>query len=182
MLAAAGIVLGLVLGFAGGGKVAGIRTITLRWEYALLVLFAVQAFARGVLPLETRPLAVAVWAVCSLLLLVALVLQVRDGHGLALAATGIAMNLLVILLNAGMPVVPREWQGEAAATAVKASGGFYHLADSRTALPVLADILPSGVGLASIGDLLLALGVAILIASHMLETVAQIRCVEVSSS
>jgi len=182
VLAAAGILLGLVLGLAGGGRLAGLTTISLRWEYALLALFAVQALARGVLPVFIGPLAIALWAACSLALLFAVVLQLRRGRGLALAASGVAMNLLVILVNSGMPVVPREWEMNAAARAAHASGGFYHIADVRTVFPALADTLPSGVGLASLGDLLLALGIATLVASHMIDSVAEAHLRGVSST
>lgn len=166
MLAAVAIGLGLVLGLASGGRFSNLRYGVLRWQTPILLLFLVQGVARGAAAPMLGRFAVAIWAACSTALFVLLILQ-SSQPGLAVAGLGIGLNTLVVLANSGMPVGVSGGLVPLAAEAVKVSGGFYHIADERTSLVLLADILPAGSGVASIGDVLLAVGVAAFLVSVM---------------
>ena len=99
----------------------------------------------------------------------------RSLVGMGVAATGVGFNLLVILLNGGMPVMlGPALDSSAVRIAVTASGGFYTLADARTQLAVLGDVLPTPLGLASVGDVLLVVGVASLLIAGMTRARLQI--------
>ena len=161
MLALAAIATGLFLVGVLGGSIGEFRDTRLRGEAAILVLFLAQALARGSAD-RGGSLGLIIWAGCSVALLLLILFQVQV-PGLGLAALGIGLNALVVLLNSGMPVVPPPGSEGQVARAVAASAGFYHVADARTVLPLLADVLPAGAGIASIGDILLALGVCIFI-------------------
>ena len=131
------------------------------------MLFVLQALFRGPLIGRLGELGVALWAACSIGLLLVLSLNLR-AYGVSIAALGIGLNLLVVLINGGMPVVPvGPSKLRDVAAAVGGSGGFYVLADQRTMLAVLGDVLPAGNGLASIGDVLLVLGVAVFLIRAM---------------
>jgi len=169
MLAILAVSLGFICGVAAGGSPRTLGTARLRGETAVLALFALQALFRGPLIGHLGELGVALWAGCSIGLLMVLRINLR-AYGVAVAALGIGLNLLVVLLNGGMPVVPAGPSDLRAVTAaVAGSGGFYVLADQRTMLTVLGDVLPAGGGMASIGDLLLVLGVAIFMIRVMVE-------------
>lgn len=167
MLAIVALVLGISLGLASGGSFAHMRDLKIRGESWILALFAIQALARGVLLPSLGSFGIAIWATCTLVLLV-LVSREFARPGMAVAALGMGLNALVILLNGGMPVVqPPMFTAEETLAAIAESSGFYVLADERTLLPVLGDVLPAANGLASIGDVLLAVGIAVLITYSM---------------
>lgn len=157
MLAAVAIILGLALSFAAGGSMRRLASVQVEGEWLMLTLFLVQAVARQMAG-DFGSLGLLVWAACSVALLLLLIRQVRL-RGLGLAALGVGLNALVVLLNSGMPVVVSAGSLAEARAAVASSAGFYNLADARTLLPLLGDVLPVGTGLASLGDLLLAAGV-----------------------
>lgn len=106
------------------------------------------------------------------LVLVALLLNLRTA-GLPLAAAGVGLNLVCILANGGYMPTPR-WAAEAAGIAgeyVPLAGGpagasvyAYSIMYSRPKLAFLGDVLVLPMGrfaaALSIGDVLLALGVA----------------------
>ena len=161
MLALVAIAMGLLLVGLLGGSYRVLGDTRVRGELMILALFLVQAVARGAAG-RAGSLGLIIWAGCSVALLLLMVVQIRVS-GFALAALGIGLNAFVVLLNSGMPVVPPPGSVGQVAAAVSASAGFYHVADARTLLPVLGDVLPAGSGIASIGDVLLALGVCVFI-------------------
>jgi len=170
MLALVGILAGLLLGRLSGGRFTGLSHVKLRFEWVLLAAFIAQAVLRGRLAnTVTSGMGLLVWASASLVLIGVLWLQ-HEIPGLLIAAVGVAMNLLVVLLNQGMPVsLPL---GEVATRVGGASAGFYHLAGPNTYARVLGDALPLYLGgsvyILSIGDVLLCLGVIVLIVNSML--------------
>ena len=169
MLAVLAVGLGLACGIAAGGSPRNLGTARLRGETAILALFVLQALFRGPLIARLGELGVALWAACSVGLLAVLLVNVR-AYGVSVAALGIGLNLLVVLLNGGMPVVPASPSDlRDVVAAVRESGGFYVLADQRTMLAVLGDVLPAGGGMASVGDVLLVLGVAVFMIRVMVE-------------
>ncbi len=171
MLALVAIATGLLLVGLLGGSLRALGEARVRGELMILALFLVQAVARGSAG-RVGSLGLIIWAGCSVALLLLMVVQIRV-PGLALAALGIGLNALVVLLNSGMPVVPPPGSEGQVAAAVSASAGFYHVADARTVLPVLGDVLPAGAGIASIGDVLLALGVCIFIVDRGTQSIVR---------
>ncbi len=169
MLALAAVGLGIVLGVAAGGSIRAIRGIRMRGDAVILLLFVAQALVRGPLFEQFGEFAIVLWGACSLVLLV---LMVANGRvvGTSIIGAGIAANLLVVQLNRGMPVVPPPGLSDADLHAsIDRAQGFYLAADARTFVPALGDVLPTGNGMASLGDLLLVLGVMLIITSHMCE-------------
>lgn len=160
-----------------GGDPRALRHLGLRGEGVILLLFAVQALARGRL---LSPLSVSLgwnpvfpWLVVTAALM-AMVLWNLQQKGMPLVLAGLGANFLVVALNGGMPV-------SRIATASLLDGRlnqlmrFYELAESRTLVPYLGDVISAptfasgarGI-LISAGDLLLLVGVSVLILSVML--------------
>ena len=167
LLAIAVLTLSAVL--ARGGSFRRLASLRIQHEGVLLVLFVLQAIARGRLlwPLATRlkwsP--VAPWLFVSFALLVVL-LRNRRVVGMPLAAIGVALNMLVVALNGSMPVAVRT--ASDATTVALAADPFYSLAADRTALLGDALMTPTygEIGspfLASAGDILLVLGAVIVV-------------------
>ncbi len=144
----------------------------MRHESAVLVLFLIQAVARGrMIGTSATPWAFAVWAVCCVALLLLLAPSWRR-QGVWVLLIGMALNLAVVLANGGMPL---EVPGSTSAipkSAIASTGGFYLLAGQGTVLASLGDALLVGTRgyrlLLSAGDVLLAIGVSTLIVDAML--------------
>jgi hypothetical protein len=154
--------LGLALGLAIGGRIANLGYARLKFDWAILVLFLVQALARGRIPgLGGLGIAGAsLWVLASVGLAGLLLVNWRM-PGLAVAAAGILMNVDVVLLNRSMPVT--LVRASVAIPAEIGQPGFYRLADMATLLPWLGDVMPlgrQGAGiLLSAGDVALVVGV-----------------------
>lgn len=168
MLAAAAIAMGLALGLLSGGRLLNLKTAVIPHEGFVLILFLAQAAARSSLGARLGLAALLFWGASSLVLFV-ICLRAADLPGFGVVAAGIGCNAVVILLNGYMPVVPPANLSAAATDAVQLSAGFYKIADSSTLLPKLGDVLPAAIGLASLGDLLLAVGVCVFVAHWMQE-------------
>lgn len=173
VLALVAIPLGLLLGALAGGSVRRLASVRLRYELLVLVAFVVQGVLRGRLA-ATSPSAwgLVVWAIVSLVLAVLLLAQARS-VGLSLLAAGTMLNLLVVLLNQGMPVaMPAD---QVAGRIVAGSAGFYQLAHQGTIAVWLADVMPVRLGSSlfavSAGDVLLCVGAALFIVGVMLRGV-----------
>lgn len=162
--------LAVVLGLACGGSLRRLQNTRLDHEWLLVSLFILQALIRGPLMSALGDFGVPLWAACSLALLLA-ILSGIDRPGLALVALGMAMNLLVVLLNGAMPASagPSASTAEMQAALLRSSG-FYVIADARTLLPFLGDVLPIAGGLASLGDVMLAVGAGVFVVSEMVAT------------
>lgn len=168
MLAAVSIFVGILLGYGCGGSLKSLARLDVDGEWAILALFVVQGLARGPLLPVLGDFGVAVWGSCSLVLLFMLLRRIGL-PGIPVAAAGIGANLLVVLANGAMPVAaPATYSPESVRASVVGSNGFYRLADERTILPLLGDVLPAAGGLASIGDVLLCVGVAVFLAQSMM--------------
>lgn len=161
MLAASAIVLGVLEGLAISGGVGFVGSLKMRFPSALLMLFILQGVARGRLAgfHHTSAYSVLAWVVCSLVLLFILTIQ-RNSVGMALAAAGLAINVLTVLGNGFMPV-------EARSTAV-VNTSFYAPVNSGVVFRVAGDCLPFAAGpyhlLLSVGDVLLVVGVVVYMA------------------
>ncbi len=176
MLAAAGIALGFVLAYAAGGSLGRVPELDARVWASLVVLSVVQGLARGRLfGVAATPVGLVAWGVASLVVCVAVSTYAsRRGfgapgmRGLTLVVFGTLLNVLVVLLNQGMPVTGVD----GAARQIGASGGFYVHLNEGTFLPSLGDVLVLDVGakeaLLSVGDVVLLVGVATVIVELML--------------
>ena len=176
MPALAAVLIGILLGYAAGGRLGGLSKLKLRFEWLVLVLFVVQATARGRLLGMVGPsqLSLAVWVLASSLLILAMAANWRI-PGMALGATGVLMNVDVVLLNAGMPVLLGEsaktGSFAAAAEFAHGTGSFYRVAQQADALKWLGDAMPITMGrslvLVSPGDIVLVVAVAVVIVHGM---------------
>lgn len=170
MLAAVAVGLGVLLGFGAGGRLGGLETTSLRFQRAMIVLFLVQAAARGRLlgPFCETPFAVWTWVVTSVAFLAVLAFSWRQ-PGIAVAGFGILLNLDIVLTNAGMPV-DTGW--DTTPEAARIVSVFYHAANSGSLMGALGDVLRLQVAgstyMLSVGDVLTAVGVLVFIVSRML--------------
>jgi hypothetical protein len=172
MIALVAIGLGLFAGFAAGGTLGGLSNLRLRGEMAIISVFAVQGIARGrIVGTSASDWAMALWVAVSILLVGLLVLNARQ-PGALLAAAGMLLNLDVVLVNGAMPVVPGADAHVGAAVVLTSSGGFYRLASAGVLGLWAADVLNLSVlgqrYALSVGDLMLAVGVAVIIANAMI--------------
>lgn len=144
------VALGFVVGLIAGGDPRRLTRIRVRGLPILL-----GAGALRVLGFVT-PLPVLAY-VGALLLIVAVAILNRHIPGAWLAALGIALNLLVIALNGGMPV---DLSAAHSVGVQVRDDGLHIPLSNATVLPLLADILPAAVfrNVYSLGDVLLAAG------------------------
>ena len=168
---ALGVFLGLVLGFLAGGKLDNLLNIRVRWLPVLLAAAGVRFGLDAALAAGDIPDGLRLWLVLVTYLLLVLVLVAnRSLPGLTAAALGTAANGIAIVANGGwMPV----WRPSVVAAGLNPDG--FHSNFHRLIVgPVdasffahggpLVDIIPIPVpviqSVASIGDLLLAAGLA----------------------
>lgn len=151
--------LGLVL----GGSLRRLSETSIRGEWALILLFLLQGVVRGRVPLarELDSWSLPVWALSGVALL-ALLYWNRRLPGFMLMSLGLALNLMVVLANAGMPV-GIDSGASGAATEAPVASGFYFASSGEIPLSFLGDVIPvpwwlGGPALASVGDVFLYLG------------------------
>jgi len=146
-----GVVAGIAAGIAFGGDWRRLSTFTLNL-WPLLVVGAGLRLLGYVVP--TSPLAVYFIG----LLCVAVVAAANWRlPGAALISVGTFSNVLVVLLNGGMPV---DMTVARAIDALPPQNGFHIELGPGTTFPFLADIIPVGIarGMYSVGDFLIAFG------------------------
>jgi hypothetical protein len=171
MLAIFALALGMGLGLASGGAISGLSELRLKGELAIISAFVIQGIARGrIVGGAATAWAMAAWVAASVALIGLLMLNARQ-PGVLLAAAGTLLNLNVVLANGAMPVVPAAGIRLQAAHVSAVSGGFYGLADAGTVGVWAADVINLGVlgqrYVLSVGDVLLVVGVAVLVARTM---------------
>jgi len=146
-----GVVAGIAAGIAFGGDWRRLSTFTLHLWPLLVVGAALRLFGYVV---PTSPLAVYfIGLVCIA------VVAARNWRlpGAALISVGTFSNVVVVLLNSGMPY------DVAVATAINGlppENGLHIALGPGTIFPFLADIIPVGIvsGMYSVGDVLIAFG------------------------
>jgi hypothetical protein len=164
------VVVGIVVGYALGGRLERIGSVGVRWPWLAFAALAVQVVL--FLPRvgdALGPAAPAVYVASSLAVLVVILANVRI-PGVALIAAGAASNLAAILANGGsMPASP-----DALASLGWTDGAGYSNSVVRpdAVLAPLTDVfaLPAWLPLAnvfSVGDVLIAVGLAVAIAWAM---------------
>lgn len=174
MLLLYAIVAGALVGTVAGGRIAALADLRIRWLGIALAGLAFQ------LALFSEPVAERVGSAGPILYVVStavvfvVLLRNLDLPGLPVVAVGAALNLLAIVANGGyMPSDPAAWQALTGVASVP-TDDFSNsmLMGPGTALPWLADIfvLPRPVPLAnvfSLGDVVIAVGIAWCVASSM---------------
>ena len=174
------IVVSCVIGAARGGSLHNLSMLHLAAWPLVFVALAVQAFGAfaGLLGVPGASAFYVTGMVLSALLVTYFVYRNRTLPGMALVATGFLLNALVVAANGAMPVEP-----EAAERAGVSTVGLYRnvdskheIADENTLLRPLADIvavpmpgpLRYGSNVVSIGDIVLAAGIGVLVVNAML--------------
>jgi Family of unknown function (DUF5317) len=164
------VLIGLVLGFVLGGRLSGLATINFRWPWLAIGGFLVQLvlFSDAVRE-RAGDLGPPLYVASTVAVLIAVIRNVRI-PGMALVALGAASNLAAIVANGGyMPAS----EGAFAALGGGLNPGYTNSAIvPNPALEPLTDLfaLPSWLPFAnvfSIGDVLIALGVVIVIVAGM---------------
>lgn len=149
-----------------GGRLSNLADIRLRYWWLLVLGFLLQA-GTSFLPDDPSYEGLGIGLILgSYVLLLGAVLANRRRPGLWLSGLGILLNLTVIALNGGMPVLTESALVASGYTAIPSDlGGYKHVfLDETSRLPFLADVIPiriAGQGyVLSLGDVFLALGVA----------------------
>ena len=168
ILVAVILVLALGAGWLAGGAVGNLARLRLRGTRLIfaalglqVLLLAVDALGGPAAALG-RPL-----MAISLLAVVAFLLANRTLPAVPVILVGFAANALVIVLNGAMPVSPDALAAIGAAAEVGA--GKHELLDAATRLSWLADVIPLAPlrTVVSLGDLVLAAGVGLLVVGQM---------------
>lgn len=164
------VAFGVLLGFAFGGRLANLASIEFRWPWLAIAGFAVQvalfsSAVRDSIGAAGPPIYVASTGA----VLIAVLRNVRL-PGLALVAVGAASNLAAIVANGG--VMPTTPAAQAAAGVAIEQGFTNSVVVANPGLQPLTDIyaLPAWVPFAnvfSIGDVLIALGVVLVLVMGM---------------
>jgi uncharacterized protein DUF5317 len=163
------IPIGLLAGFALGGRIGTLTELRIRWAWLAIAGFALQV------ALFSEPLGAAVGAagpplyVLSNLAVLAAVLRNLAVPGIALVALGALCNLVAIIANGGsMPADPAAL----AAAGIDTSGQTNSVVTADPVLRPLTDIfaMPAWLPFSnvfSVGDVLIGVGVASTIALAM---------------
>jgi len=168
---ALGVFLGLALGFLAGGKLDNLLNVRLRWLPVLLAAAILRFGLDAALGAGDIPDALRLWLVLVIYFLLVVVLVAnRSQPGLTAAALGTAANGIAIVANGGwMPV----WRPSVVAAGLNPDAfhsNFHRLLEGPVDASFFAhggplvDIIPIPIpviqSVASIGDLLLAAGLA----------------------
>lgn len=183
----AGIALGLIAGLLAGGRITNLTEVRLRWMAVIFLAVVVRygteaALSRGIPAAETLriPLLVTAYAI----LLVGLWVNRRQ-PGLAIAFVGTLSNAVVIAVNGGhMPL----WEPSLAAAGLTTADviGPLHVlfpaaidASFLAHLGPLADVIPIPVpfvrNVASVGDVVISLGLGFFLFATVLRTPSEAR-------
>jgi hypothetical protein len=174
ILFAAVILLAFLLGYVFGGRMRRFEQLHLRWAWLAVAGLALQFVplpdgATGTdLVVRTAVLS------CSYLLLLAFAaLNIRLA-GVPLILVGLALNLLVIAPNGGMPVsreaLESSGQGDVLQELIDEGAAKHHLLTDDDVLTPLADVIPVGGPIkqvVSLGDVFVYAGVVWLIVAVM---------------
>ncbi|HLZ47683.1 MAG TPA: DUF5317 family protein [Candidatus Limnocylindria bacterium] len=148
---ASGVLLGLIAGLAVGRRWRPLATVEIRWLPVLIGSLVARALASFVGPIAFPLYVLALGGTVA-----SAAANVRL-TGAVLVAIGGGLNLLVVLLNQGMPV---DLGAVAAAAATMPTDRLHVVASEVTVLRPLADVIPVGIAHAvySVGDFVIALG------------------------
>lgn len=147
-----------------GGSLENLAQTRFGWIWVLIAALVIQ-IGTDILGYEglARPLAALLLAITYLGAAVFLALN-RSLPGMAIAASGMMLNAIVILANGAMPV--SLWAARVAGIDELGDLGVKHeVAGPDTALPFLADVIPipNALQIISFGDVVLGVGIAVLV-------------------
>jgi Family of unknown function (DUF5317) len=157
----------IVVGLLAGGRLRGLSGVRLRWPYLALVGIILQLLPIG-------GWAENVLVMISFALLCAFAIANIRQPGFVLVLIGLALNLLVISINQGMPV--SQWalvqsdQEDTLSYLIHHGGAKHHLASPDDDLRFLGDVIPIPAPVrqaASAGDLIMYAGAGWFIVSWM---------------
>ncbi len=164
------LIAGIVVGVATGGRVAALAEIRFRWAPLILVGFLAQIVLFSDVVAERVGDAGPILYMASTLVVVAAVLRNLDLPGLPLIVLGAACNMAAIISNGGyMPTT----EAAAATFGREAPSAYSNSAIvASPALELLVDRIPLPrwlpfANIISIGDVLLAIGVFVLLVAVM---------------
>lgn len=167
----------VVLGWGFGGRLATLGDLPVRHWPLLMAALLVQVVGALAVPagLPAEPVAVGSVLVSGALAVVFCVAN-RGAHGITLAGLGLLCNGLVICLNGAMPVSHHAADRAGMSWSTLRDDARHEPADARTLLRPLGDVvpvpLPGRPEVVSVGDLLVAAGVAQFVLSGMLRRAA----------
>jgi hypothetical protein len=148
-----------------GGKLSNISEIYARGWWLLLVGLGMQQLANYI-STDQRGLAVGLVLSSYVPLLLVMLLNQRL-PGMWIVGVGILMNLTVIALNNGMPVLPEAFELAGGNSGSLLLDAKHVILDSTSRLPFLADIIPMPGSVISLGDVLLAVGLGIFVEDQL---------------
>jgi hypothetical protein len=164
LLFVAAILLGLVFGLLTGGRLENVARLRFRWPWLLLGAVVVREIIL-LTPLGRSDGARFIYIAALIVILTWTIQHWQLVRGIWLASAGIALNLVVIIVNGErMPVAP-----DLAGSLLRHGGtiGQYTVMNGSTRLNLLGDwiaIYPVPEAY-SLGDVLIALGLAIVMFS-----------------
>jgi len=172
------LAMAMLLGWLAGGRISNLETARLRLDWllaaGLLLLGAMPSVGRD-LPAVGSRLTVAVWLLVALSGVAVCWLN-RTVPWLWLVAFGLLANATVVAVNWGMPVLLANVPAGllTRADAAVAASWLHQTVTSDTRALVLADVVPLTIGgitagMASVGDLVLAIGASAVLFSLMLD-------------
>jgi hypothetical protein len=161
------VVLSIALGYLVGGRLSGFERFRLRWWF---LAFAGLALQLAPVPQDL----VTASLIASYALLLLFVAANLRAPGVWLILVGLALNLLVIAPNGGMPVsrsaLAESGQADTLTELATGAGTKHHLQRSGDVLMPLADVIAIGSPVnqvASVGDVLVYAGLLWLIVGVM---------------
>ena len=156
---------GIVVGWVRGGRVRNLGTVALRSTWLIVVAVLAQTVL-GFTPLA-EPMALAL-LIASQIAVLAFAARNWLLPGALLVGAGALANGVVIAANGAMPV-SEEAMLRIARHPLEIASAKHRLMEPTDALPWLADVipLPALAQVVSVGDVLLAAGIGVLVATLM---------------
>jgi hypothetical protein len=164
---------GLLAGYALGGRLRNLETLDLRWPWLVIVALGVQLVIFSPLGRPLGEGAIVALHLASYALLIAFAAVNHRDLGILIAGVGIVLNVAVIAANGGyMPATARALQFAGHLTGAETHNNsalagegvrFLFLGDVMAVpgwVPVVANVF-------SVGDVLIAAGVAVMLAAAM---------------
>jgi hypothetical protein len=160
-LALVAVVVATLIGLAREGSLHALADTQFRVPFLLVVGFAVQLTLDVWDPAWLTDATALAALLLSNVLVAFFIFFNRGLPGMSLALLGLALNVVVMSANGGMPVSREAAERSGATASVSDAGAEHEVLDAETALPWLGDVIPiPPVGLVvSVGDVLLAAGI-----------------------
>lgn len=165
-----------------GGSLHNLAATNFGWVWVLVIALVLQILGDLFAPSNLPEASAIRLLVVSLSGVALFMLLNRSLPGMAIAAVGLALNAIVIFLNDAMPV--SRWAAEVAGVTSFGEGlGIKHeIAGPDTVLAFLGDVIPipNTLQIVSVGDVVLAVGIAALVYRRTLDGEPEIAATKVS--